>query len=277
MVFHGDANKYLDGITEGPTFDLVVTSPPYNLGKEYEKKLSIDEYVRFQCEIIQKIVPRLKPGGSVCWQVGNYIDNGHIEPLDMILHPIFKDAGLTLRNRIIWHFGHGFHCKRRFSGRYEVVLWYTASETYTFNLDAVRVSSKYPGKRSYKGPRRGELSGHPLGKNPEDVWNIPNVVGNHREKTEHPCQFPVGLIERLILALSNPNDLVFDPFCGVGSSGVAAISNQRRFIGCEVVEKYVEISCERLEQSVLGCANYRPHQRPVFDHTKSALSVRPAI
>ena len=110
-------------------------------------------------------------------------------------------------------------------------MWYTKSDTYTFNLDDVRVPAKYPGKRSYRGENKGKLSGNPKGKNPEDVWEVPNVKGNHVEKTNHPCQFPVGLIERLVLSLTNEGDLVFDPFSGVASSGVAALLHKLKFLG----------------------------------------------
>lgn len=148
----------------------------------------------------------LKPQGSICWQVGNYVDNGEIIPLDVILYPIFSRLGLQLRNRIVWHFGHGLHASKRFSGRYEVILWFTKGHDYVFNLDAVRVPQKYPQKKHFKGPKKGELSGNPLGKNPGDIWEIPNVKANHVEKTIHPCQFPVELIERLVLALTNEDD-----------------------------------------------------------------------
>lgn len=181
-------------------FDLVVTSPPYNIGKAYETKRGLDDYIAGMARIIDLIVPRLRDSGSICWQVGNYVNDGQIVPLDIEFAPIFKRHDLQLRNRIIWHFGHGLHTRRRFSGRYEVVMWYTKSDQYKFNLDAVRVPSKYPGKKHFKGPRKGLISGNPLGKNPEDVWTIPNVKSNHPEKTSHPCQFPVGLIERLVLA-----------------------------------------------------------------------------
>ena len=208
-IFHQDAMQFLSRLPRGEAFDLVVTSPPYNIGKEYEKRVPLHDYLDWQRKIIEEIVPRVRKSGSVCWEVGNFVENGVIEPLDTWLHPIFTANGLHLRNRIIWHFGHGLHCQRRFSGRYETVLWYTKSDDYVFNLDSVRVRSKYPGKRHYKGPRSGKLSSNPSGKNPEDVWefptdmwNIPNVKCNHKEKTDHPCQFPVGLVERLILALS---------------------------------------------------------------------------
>ena len=142
----------------------------------------------------------LAPGGSLCWQVGNYVEKGEVFPLDILSYPLFKSRGLKLRNRVIWRFGHGLHAQRRFSGRYEVLLWFTNGDGYTFNLDRVRVPSKYPGKTHFKGEKRGQPSGNPLGKNPSDywivkqdwereVWDIPNVKANHTEKTIHPCQF----------------------------------------------------------------------------------------
>jgi adenine-specific DNA-methyltransferase len=203
LIWQADVEMLLDVLPEEPIFDLVVTSPPYNLGKEYEKKSTLENYLSWQERIIRKILPRVKETGSICWQVGNLVDNGQIMPLDIELAPVFRRMGLQMRNRIVWHFGHGLHNKRRFSGRYEVVLWYTKTKGYTFNLDPVRIPAKYPGKRHFKGPKAGQVSSNPLGKNPEDVWNIPNVKSNHVEKTLHPCQFPVGLIERLVLALTN--------------------------------------------------------------------------
>ena len=264
-IFGMDAEKFLDSLPEEPIFDLVVTSPPYNIGKEYEKKVSLDQYMAWQKRIIEKIYVRLKDTGSICWQVGNYIDNGAITPLDFEFAPIFKELNMQLRNRIIWHFGHGLHSKKRFSGRYEVVLWYTKTDNYTFNLDAVRVPAKYPGKKYFKGPNKGQLSGNPLGKNPEDVWEIPNVKSNHVEKTAHPCQFPVGLIERLVLSMTNSGELVFDPFAGASSSGVAAVIHGRSFWGCEIVDEYIDISQTRLQESVEGTVKYRPFDKPIYD------------
>ncbi len=274
-MFGMDVERFLDLLPEEPIFDLVVTSPPYNIGKEYEKKLSIEEYEEWQERIIQKIYVRLKDTGSLCWQVGSFVENNEVLPLDFLFAPIFYKIGMHLRNRIIWHFGHGLHNKRRFSGRYETILWYTKSDNYTFNLDPVRIPSKYPGKRHSKGPNKGELSGNPLGKNPEDVWEVPNVKSNHVEKTPHPCQFPVGLIERLVLALTNEGDLVFDPFAGAGSAGVAAIVHGRHFWGCEYIEEYVEIAKIRLQQSVDGTIKYRPFNKPIYDSSRSRLSEEP--
>ena len=163
-----------------------------------------------QERVIRECVRLLHDRGSICWQVGNYVENGEIVPIDTLLYPLFRAQGLKLRNRIIWHFGHGLHCKNRLSGRYETINWWTKGEDYTWNLDPIRVP--YPNKRHFKGPNVGKLSGNPKGKNPSDVWEFPNVKSNHPEKTSHPCQFPVELVERLVLSLTHEGDRVFDPF-----------------------------------------------------------------
>jgi adenine-specific DNA-methyltransferase len=272
FLWNGTVESFLSQLDKNIQFDLVVTSPPYNLGKNYEKKQILGEYLEWQKNIIHLIYPHLKETGSICWQVGNYVENGSVWPLDIELAPIFRELGLQLRNRIIWKYGHGLHSKKRFSGRHEVILWFTKTDSYTFNLDPVRLPPKYPGKKHYKGPKAGQYSSNPKGKNPEDVWDIPNVKGNHREKTVHPCQFPVGLIERLVLSLTNENDLVFDPFVGVGSAGVAAVIHKRKFWGCDISLEYLEIGKNRIDQAFAGKAVYRPHNKPIYDHTQSKLS-----
>jgi hypothetical protein len=178
-----------------------------------------------------------------------------------------------MRNRIIWHFEHGLHCKRRFSGRYETIIWFTKSDEYIFHLDAVRVPQKYPGKKYYKGPKVGQYSCHPLGKNPGDLWVIPNVKNNHVEKTEHPCQFPVELIERLVLALTNEDDWVLDPFVGVGTTIIAAIRHGRRGAGAEIVPKYVALARTRIQQQLAGTLRTRPMDRPIYDPTENPSSI----
>ena len=262
-IFHGSNREYFKQFSD-ESIHLVVTSPPYNIGKAYEKRIPIDQYLQDQSEVIAEAVRLLHPRGSLCWQVGNHISEGEVVPLDMLLYPLFKQHGLILRNRIIWHFGHGLHCKKRFSGRYETILWFTKTNDFTFNLDPVRVPSKYPGKKHFKGPKIGQLSGNPLGKNPSDVWLIPNVVSNHCEKTDHPCQFPVELIERLVLSMTNEGDSVLDPYMGSGSSLIAAIKHARLAYGCDIDEAYVAIANARVSQYKDGSLKTRPMDRPIF-------------
>lgn len=264
VLFEGDC---LDLFADMPDefVKLVVTSPPYNLGKEYEEKLSVEQYIEQQEHVIKECVRVLHRNGSICWQVGNYVNNGEILPLDVILFPVFRKLGLRMRNRIIWHFGHGLHASKRFSGRYEVIIWFTKSDEYTFNLDEVRVPQKYPNKKHFKGPNRGKLSGNPLGKNPSDIWEIPNVKSNHVEKTEHPCQYPIELIERLVLSMTNPGDWVLDPFIGTGTTAIAALMHNRKAIGAEIYPSYIRIAKERLELAEKGKLRIRPMNRPVYD------------
>ena len=264
VLYLGDTLDLLKQIPD-KTAGLVVTSPPYNIGKPYEKKLNLQEYIEQQEKVIKESIRITKDDGSICWQIGNYVENGSIIPLDILLYPIFDRFGLKLRNRIVWHFGHGLHAQKRFSGRYEVILWFTKSENYIFNLDAVRVPQKYPSKKYFKGPKKGELSCHPLGKNPTDVWEIPNVKSNHPEKTIHPCQFPVELIERLVLALTNPGDWVIDPFIGVGSTAIAAILHGRKAAGADIIEEYINIAKQRIELLLRGKLKLRPMGKPIYE------------
>lgn len=264
VVYPGDCLPFLRTIPDN-AFQLIVTSPPYNIGKEYENKLDLGQYLQQQSLVISECVRTLSPYGSICWQIGNYVEKGAIVPLDAVLYPIFAEHGLNMRNRIIWHFEHGLHCSRRLSGRYETVIWFTKSNEYVFNLDPIRVPQKYPGKKYFRGPKAGQYSCNPLGKNPGDVWTIPNVKSNHVEKTEHPCQFPVELVERLVLSLTNEGDWVFDPFLGTGSSIIAAVRHGRRGCGAEIVPKYVRIAHQRIQQALQGTLRTRPMDRPIYD------------
>lgn len=278
ILYAGDTNDFIQTIPDEST-KLIITSPPYNLGKEYENKVDIETYLEVQAQTISKLYKILHPQGSICWQVGNFVEKGEVFPLDIYYYPIFKKMGFFLRNRIVWHFGHGLHTKKRFSGRYETILWFTKGKEYTFNLDPVRVPSKYPGKRHYKGPNKGKLSGNPKGKNPSDVWEgltnewescfweIPNVKSNHPEKTIHPCQYPIELVERFVLALTNENDWVFDPYAGVGSALIAGIKHNRRAMGSEQDSSYLDISKERIAAYFNGTLRIRPLGRPVHKPT----------
>ena len=245
-------------------FKLIATSPPYNLGKDYESRDSLEAYLEGQKRVIEECVRVLHPQGSICWQVGNYVDNGEVIPLDTLLYPLFRAHGLKLRNRIIWHFGHGLHCTKRLSGRYETIVWWTKTDYYTWHLDPIRMPPKYPGKRYFKGPKTGELSCNPLGKNPSDVWEIPNVKNNHPEKTEHPCQFPVELVERLVLSMTNEGDDVLDPHLGTGSTVIAAMKHGRVGYGCDIMQEYIDLAHERIRQFSEGTLRTRPMGKPVY-------------
>lgn len=290
----GDALDFLKTLPDG-SVQLIITSPPYNIGKAYEKTTSLEQYLRQMEPILRELYRVLAPEGSLCWETGNYIDaaTSEVFPLDIYYYPLFRELGLQLRNRIIWHFGHGLQCEKRFSGRYETILWFTKSDRYVFNLDAVRIPAKYPGKRAYKGKNKGQLSGNPKGKNPEDlweatverlyddwdcgIWDVPNVKSKHPEKTVHPCQFPVELVERCVLALTNEGDVVYDPFAGVGSTLIAALKNGRQAYGTELMEDYVAIGLERIGKLARDDLKTRPIYQRIYQPTgKDKISSYPA-
>ncbi len=283
VIYNGLAIDFLNTVPKG-SIDLIITSPPYNIGKEYEDKKELSDYLDTQEDIIPSLCEVLSESGSICWQVGNYIKNGEVFPLDIYYYKLFKSQNLFLRNRIIWRFGHGLHASKRFSGRYETILWFTKSENYKFNLDSVRIPAKYPGKRSSSGNSKGELSGNPKGKNPSDfweinsnhwisdwengIWEIPNVKANHVEKTIHPCQFPVELVERCVLALTDEYDSVLDPFMGVGSTLLAAIIHNRKALGSEKDKRYSDIALDRINKLENGTLRTRPLGKPVYKPSK---------
>lgn len=264
IIYPGSCLDLMKQIPDN-SIQLIITSPPYNIGKKYEKRIKLDIYLEQQKAVINECNRILKEQGSMCWQVGNYVEKGTIVPLDMVLYPIFNSLGLYMRNRIIWSFEHGLHCSNRFSGRYETISWFTKSNDYVFNLDPVRIPQKYPGKKYFKGPKIGQYSCNPLGKNPGDLWQIPNVKNNHVEKTIHPCQFPVELIERLVLSMTNEGDWVLDPFLGTGTTIIAAIKNSRKGAGAEIVEEYRNIACERINEQIKGTLRTRPMNQPIYD------------
>jgi adenine-specific DNA-methyltransferase len=235
------------------------------MGKSYENKTDAGQFLDDLKKILPEVIRVVRTGGSICWQVGYHVTDGVITPLDFLIYQLMSEyPKIQLRNRIVWTFGHGLHTADRFSGRHETVLWFTKGKRYRFNLDAVRVLQKYPGKRHYKGNKIGKLSGNPRGKNPSDVWDIPNVKANHVEKTVHPCQFPIALAQRMIAATTKKGDLVLDPFAGVGTTGAAAALLGRRFVGAELLRKYQRIAARRVTQALNEEIPFRPSGKPVY-------------
>lgn len=287
-LLHGDAFALVQTLDDA-SVQLTITSPPYNIGKVYEKRTNLASYLKHYETFARHLFLKSADGASICWQVGNYIETGEVYPLDIYFYDIFKDAGFKLRNRIVWHFEHGLHANRRLSGRYETILWFTKGDNYKFNLDPIRVPAKYPGKLAFKGPNKGKPTGNPLGKNPSDfwhvvaddwdsgVWNIPNVKANHPEKTEHPCQFPVELVQRCIAALTEEGDLVLDPFLGVGSSAIAALMHARRFVGFERDSNYLTVAEQRINAFKAGSLRLRPLGRPIHQPTGAERVARVPI
>ncbi len=280
-LYHGNCEDLLKQLPD-ESVDLIITSPPYCIGKAYEDPS--DDIVTFRnrhLKIFPDIYRVLKQGGNICWQIGYHIFNGSIVPLDYYIYEIFNEKRdeypipLVLRNRIIWTFGHGLNSSLRFSRRHEIILWFSKGNGYHFNLDNVRIPQKYPGKKSYKGPNKGNLSGNALGKNPSDVWDIPNVKANHIEKTGHPCQFPVAIPQRLIKALAAPGSLILDPFAGTGTTAVASLLEKCKFVGSEIHKEYCDIARDRIMKAANGTLRYREDIPVMYPDLASSVARLP--
>jgi len=248
--------------------DLVVSSPPYNIGKEYESKKSLDLYIKEQNALLKECVRVLKPTGSIMWQLGSYCHNGMTIPLDVKIFPILESFGMLPINRIVWIRPHGLHSKNKFSGRHETILWFSKSKNYTFNLDSIRVPQKYQNKKYHKGQKQGQFSCNPLGKNCGDIWAFQNVKHNHEEQTIHPCQFPEDMIARIILATTNKGEIVLDPYMGSGTTAVVAHNLNRNFIGSEIDKKYHSIAMSRLNGNPDG-KNFFPNLKTLRQYVDS--------
>lgn len=230
-------------------FDLVITSPPYNIGKSYEKKTSIDQYMNVQKTVLDAVVPTISERGSICYQIGNYVNDGEVLPLDFLFYDLLSSYDLKLRGRIIWKFGHGLHCKYRFSGRHETILWFSKSDDYIFNLQPQGVDEE-----TIKVLNRDWDS---------MVWDIVNVKSNHPEKTDHECQFPIELVERCVLVLTDPGSWVLDPFGGVGSTLLGSLMHGRNAVSIDKEEKNCRITKERIDQLLAGKLRTRPMTKEI--------------
>lgn len=230
-------------LLESNSVDLVVTSPPYNIGKDYEDSLSEEEYLEFIKESIEEIKAVLKDDGSFWLNIGfrKKSKGKQYVPWEYDIYPLIREiGGFKLVQQVIWNYNAGVNCKLRFSPRKETWLFFVRDlSDYTFNLDDVRVPHKYPNQT-----KDGELRVNPNGKNPGDVWNMQKVTsGKGRaedERTNHPAQFPEEVVERIIKVSSDEGDTVFDPFVGSGTTMKVARDLGRSSVGIDNSQDYIE-------------------------------------
>jgi len=261
-LFHGDCVDLLRQLAP-EVVDLTVTSPPYNIGKEYENPRPLPEYLDWCEGWIRQIHAATQANGAFWLNLGyvSVSDKAKALPLPYLL---WERTPFYLVQEVVWNYAAGVACKMNFSPRNEKFLWYVKNaDGYTFNLDAVRDPDvKYPNQK-----KNGKLKCNPLGKNPTDVWQIPKVTsGENRaspERTPHPAQFPTALIDRIVRSASNEGDLVLDPFMGSGSTAVTAIRAGRTVIGFEANRRYIDIAIERIEREFED-ARLREQQRELF-------------
>ncbi len=247
ILYNMDCIEFMKKIKK-PIFDLIITSPPYNIGKEYEQKMEINDYINWSEIWLNKVYDITKKNGGFWLNLGYFAipQKGCAVPISYM---IWNKSPFYFMQEIIWHYGAGVYSNKMFSPRNEKFLWYIKNpKKYTFNLDAVRDKNvKYPNQK-----KNGILRVNPNGKNPTNVWTIPKVTSGgiraSKERTPHPAQFPLKVIDRIVKACSNENDLIFDPFIGSGTVAEAALQNNRVVIGCDIKKKYLDIAKKRIEK-----------------------------
>ncbi|MCC4604741.1 DNA-methyltransferase [Xanthomonas campestris] len=247
LIYHRDC---IEGLRALPAdiVDLTVTSPPYNIGKEYETVREVDEYLDWCAEWLVEIYRVTSDKGALWLNLGylSVPDRAKAIPIPYLL---WNRVPFFLQQEVVWRYGAGVSAKRSFSPRNEKFLWYLKNKKdYTFNLDEVRDPNVlYPNQK-----KNGKLRCNPLGKNPGDVWDIPKVTSgknrSSKERTAHPAQFPEALVHKIIKASSNPGDLVVDPFLGSGTTAAIGKSLGRVVLGFELNKSYIPIISDRLKQ-----------------------------
>lgn len=237
-IICGDCIEVLGKVKE-PFADLIFADPPFNIGYQYDKyvdKVKGQKYIAWTKDWMSTCKKVLKPCGSFYIAIGDdYAAN---------VKRIADELGLIMRNWIIWHYTFGQQTKDKFARSHTHIFYFVIDKkNFTFNDHAVRVPSDrqliYNDKRA-----------NPAGKMPDDVWmEYPRVCGTFKERVGwHPCQMPEGLLRRIISVSSNPNDCVLDPFCGSGTTAVAAKQLDRKYSGVEISEEYAANARRRLTE-----------------------------
>lgn len=253
-IYKGDCRDLLTQLPHG-SIDLTFTSPPYNIGKEYEKVRPMEEFIDWCADWIEKIHRATAANGALLLNVG-YValaDRAKSIPIPYLL---WNRVPFFLQQEIVWNYGAGVAAKKFLSPRNEKLLWYVKdAESYCFNLDDIRDPDvAYPNQK-----KRGKLRCNTIGKNPSDVWQIAKVTSGEgrasKERTPHPAQFPLDLCERVIKGFSPTDGIVLDPFLGSGSTIDACLRWGRYSIGFEVRGDYCAIAGERVEDSLRQSAS----------------------
>lgn len=248
LLYNGDCTKLMNKLPSN-LISTTITSPPYNIGKEYEDIMTVEDYINWCSSWISQIYNVTKENGALLLNLG-YLeveDKGRNVPIPYLL---WDKTPFYLIQEIIWNYGAGVSCRKILSPRNEKILWYVKDKNnYTFNLDPIRDPNvKYPNQK-----KNGKLRCNPLGKNPSDVWQIAKVTSgskrSSKERTKHPAQFPNELIDKFVQGFSNPNDIILDPFIGSGTTAEMSLKHGRKCIGFEIREDYCDITVERIQNS----------------------------
>ncbi len=241
-IIEGDSLEVLEQIP-ADTIDLVVADPPYNLGKNYGNNHDLkgfEEYLHFSRKWLRLAHEKLKPSGTI------YVFMG-VRFISYLYHILDQEIGMYFNSWITWHYTQGIGKTKGFSPRHDDILMFTKSESFKFDLDNIRIPQKYYRERN-----------NMAGANPGDVWQFSHVHYSNPERENHPTQKPEGLIERIILASSDENDFVLDPFLGSGTTARVCQQLNRNCVGIELNPLFAKMAEKRLAKDFKGFDSIDP-------------------
>ena len=248
LLYNIDCVEFMDKINSS-IMDLTITSPPYNIGKEYEEIQKPEDYLQWCKKWLNQIFDITSNEGAFWLNLG-YFELENIGKAVPISYLLWDKTAFYFMQEIVWYYKAGVSTKKYFSPRNEKYLWYVKNPNrYIFNLDSVRDPNvKYPNQK-----KNGKLKCNPLGKNPTNVWEIPKITSgknrSSKERVNHPAQFPLAILDRIVKSCSNVDDLIFDPFIGSGSVAVAGTMNNRQIVGCDINTDYLDIAIDRIKKN----------------------------
>ena len=232
---------------ESESVDLIATDPPFNTGRDFgqykDKFESVNHFVQFLRERVKECHRVLKSTGSIYL----HCDPNASHYIKVMMDEIFHME--NFRNEIIWSYKTGGTSKRWFGRKHDVILFYSKTDKYTFHMQKEKSYNREGKPYRFKGVEEFEdengqwytMAGV------RDVWEINAIGRTSKERTGYPTQKPETLYERIIKTSSNKDDNVLDPFCGSGTTGVAAVKNGRNFIGIDQNQDAVNLTQKRIK------------------------------
>lgn len=242
-IFNEDVLSGINKI-EDNSIDLILTDPPYCLGKDYgnnSDKKSSNEYLEWTYQWIDAVLPKLKDSGSfyifLSWQYSPEIF-------------VYLKKKLRMVNEIIWdrRVPSMGGSTRKFSSVHDNIGFFVKSNDYYFDIDSIRIPYD---EETKKARTRSIFVGKKwleIGYNPKDLWSTSRIHAQDPERENHPTQKPLEVIERIVKASCPKNGIVFDPFMGTGTTAIACLVNDRKYVGFEINKEYHKIIMNRIKK-----------------------------
>src|SRR6201994_1107070 len=257
IIAIGDCLETLRRIPSG-SIQLVICDPPYNINVAHWEELA--HYVDWAGQWLREVERVLSPSGNFVLFGGlQYQGEAGSGDLLSLMGWMRQHSRMLLANLIIWNYPNGMSAQRFFANRHEEIAWFARTPKYYFDLDAVRTKLDSRRLKAYKRDKRLVAENLDKGINPTNVWRIPRLNGNSKERVGHPTQKPRELIDRIVRALSFPGSTVLDFFAGSGVTARVAIETQRHSISSDadrMLRTYLKRQLGQIDEGGVAPAGY---------------------